>query len=140
MNGNRRSETISEFQALLQGSEKMKFRSLLIQRCTLIHRNQKTGEDDYGQDIYEDVEVNNIPCRIDQIRQAASYGQTGTDYLISNVLYLDKDMKVSMDMIVRDLKDKKGNVILEGSFVADAVLPVYDRSKLHHFEITLRKG
>lgn len=118
----------------------MKFKTTLIHRCTVIHSGQITGQDPYGQDIYDDVKIENVSCRLDSLKNSRSPGETGTDYLTSYMLFFDADMKISMNMKVMDLKDKYGNSILPGEFITDQILPIYDRRKLHHFEVKLKQG
>lgn len=118
----------------------MKFSTWLIHRCTVIHQNQKVGEDDYGQDIYENTEVENVPCRFDQLKSSRSSGETGTDYITSYVLFLDAETNISLDMKFQNIKDKEGNTVIPGEFIATEVFPMYGKKKLHHFEVNLKQG
>lgn len=118
---------------------KRNFRRLLIHRCTLIHPGQKTGEDDYGQDIISDVSDINVACRVDSIRERPSTSDTGTDYILTNVLYLPSEAVVSLDMRIQDIFDKKGIPVLLGTYAASNINPIYDREKLHHYEVALQR-
>lgn len=119
---------------------KRNFRRLLIHRCTLIHPGQKTGEDDYGNDIISDIVDSNIACRVDQIRERPSTSDTGTDYILTNVLYLPSEAVVSLDMRIEDIFDKHGRQVLPGSFLPLNLNPIYDREELHHFEVSLQRS
>lgn len=118
----------------------MRINSKLIHRCTLIHQGQVVGQDPYGQDVYGDMVVENVHCRLDSIVNDRSSEETGTDYLTDYKLFFDHATKLSMDMKVKDLKDKYGNEILPGTFITDEILPFYGRRKLHHFEVKLKRG
>jgi len=118
----------------------MKFSTWLIHRCTIVHQNQKVGEDDYGQDIYENTIVENVPCRFDQLKTSRSPGETGTDYITSYVLFLDAETNISLDMKFQNIKDKEGNTVIPGEFIATEVFPMYGKRKLHHFEVNLKQG
>lgn len=118
---------------------KRNFRRLLIHRCTLIHPGQKTGEDEYGQDIISDVIDSNIICRVDQIRERPSRSETGTDYILTNVLFLPVEAVVSPDMRIQNIFDKSGNSVLTGEFTVLNINPIYDREELHHYEVSLQR-
>lgn len=112
---------------------------LLIHTCTLIYPGVKTGEDEYGQDIFSDAEYTDIPCRVDQIRERPSTSDTGTDFILTNVLYLTSEANISLDMLIKDIMDKEGNIVLPGSFGVMNLNPIYDREKLHHYEVSLQR-
>lgn len=115
------------------------FRRLLIHRCTLIHPGQIIGEDDYGQDIVSDVTDKNIACRVDQIRERSSTSDTGTDFILTNVVHLPGEVVVTPDMRIVDIYDDKGIPVLIGSFTVLNIHPIYDREKLHHYEVALQR-
>lgn len=116
------------------------FRRLLIHRCTLIHPGVKTGEDEYGQDIISDVTDVNIACRVDSIRERPSTSDTGTDFILTNVLFLPSEAVVSPEMRIENIFDKQGREVLIGTFIPLNINPVYDREKLHHFEVSLQRS
>ncbi|USK72677.1 hypothetical protein [Peribacillus asahii] len=118
----------------------MRMKSKLIHRCTLVHKGQKVGADSYGRDIFGDVPEPNVYCRLDSVTDSRSQGDTGTDFLTSHMMFFAPDQELSMDMVVKDIEDKYGNVVLSGEFIADKIKPVYGRRKLHHFEVSLKKG
>lgn len=118
----------------------MRFKTLLIHRCDLTITGEKTGEDEYGRDIIGNIEKFDIPCKVDSIRQRASSDSTGTDFIYTNVLILPPDQMVTLETKINNVHDLQGNPVIQGSFVIQDILPIYDRSKLHHFEITLQKG
>lgn len=117
----------------------MRFKTLLIHRCSLLIAGAVTGVDDYGRDIIGTIESTNIPCKVDSIRQRASSDEAGTDFIFTNVLFLPPDQQIALDTKIIDVLDKQGNPVLQGSFVVQDILPIYDRSKLHHYEVTLQK-
>lgn len=115
------------------------FRRLLIHRCTLITPGQVIGEDEYGQDIVSDVVDRGVACRVDQIRQRPSRDETGTDIILTNVLFLPSEVVVSPEMRIENILDKKGIPVLMGAFAVENILPIYDREKLHHYEVSLQR-
>lgn len=117
----------------------MRFRTLLVHRCSLLTILNSGGTDEYGRDIINRVESMNVPCRFDQIRQRAVSDETGTDFLYDNVLYFDKDQEITLETEIHDIRDKEGNQVLPGSFSILSILPIYDRSKMHHWEVTVRR-
>lgn len=117
----------------------MRFRSLLIHRCSLL-TIMNTGEtDDYGRDIVSRIEQINVPCRFDQIRERAVSDETGTDFILENVLYFDQDHDITMETEFLNITDKKGNPVIQGSFSVINIMPIYDRSKLHHYEVAVKR-
>lgn len=117
----------------------MRFRTLLIHRCTLLTQGTIIGQDDYGRDIIGSGEIPDVPCRFDRIRQRAAADETGTDFIYDNILYFDKEFSITLESKIQDIKDKEGNPILLGSFSVLDILPIYDRSKLHHYEVTVQR-
>jgi hypothetical protein len=115
----------------------MRFKTLLIHRCTLLIEGEVTGTDPYGRDIIGTVEKNDVPCRADQIRTRSMTDDTGTDFILDYVLYVGAEQTVTLNTKVQNITDKQGNPVLQGSFSALSVNPIYDRNKLHHYEITL---
>lgn len=115
------------------------FRKLLIHTCTLIIPGQKIGEDDYGQDIYSDEIKNKMPCRADEIRERPSTSATGTDFILTNMLFLPKEAEISPDVQIQDIIDKENNPVLIGTFGVMNIHPVYDRARLHHYEVSLQR-
>jgi hypothetical protein len=118
----------------------MNFDRHLIHRCTLVHTGIKTGEDDYGRDILEDVRYEGTPCRLDQLRERVGSGDTGSDYIISNMLFLSAKTDVRLDSRFEDIQDKDGNPLIAGSFLVETLNPIYARGRLHHYEVTLKTG
>lgn len=117
----------------------MRFKTLLIHRCTLLVPGEKVGEDEYGRDIIGTSEFNNVHCRVDQIRLRQMRDEAGTDFVLDNVLYLAADQLISLDTAITDIKDKKGNPVLQGSFSVESMNPIYDQLKLHHYEVALKR-
>jgi hypothetical protein len=122
-----------------QGCDGMRFRTLLIHRCSLLTQGQVIGEDEYGRDIYGTVEVANVPCRVDQSRVIAVSDEIGTDLIVEPVLIFDVDYGIAFGTEILEITDKEGNPVLQGSFSVMSILPIYDRSKLHHYEVTVRR-
>lgn len=115
----------------------MRFESLLIHRCTLV-KHIFVGKDDYNQDIYEDVLVENVPCRVDQVKKFVSRDENGENYITQNVLFTGFTQALNNDMRVRDIKDKQCNMVLAGEYTLESAQPVYGRVRLHHYEATLK--
>lgn len=121
------------------GCDCLRFRTLLIHRCSLLIQGQVTGQDDYGRDIVSTIPVKDVPCRFDQIRQRSVADETGTDLIYEHVLYFDSDNGINLTTEISDITDKQGNPVLQGSFSVMNILPMYDRSKLHHYEVVVRR-
>lgn len=117
----------------------MSLRRLLIHSCTVTTLGQKVGETIYGKPIYEDVVKENVPCRVDQIKQGVTSDPYGTDFITQNLLVLGPGQTFSETSRFSDIRDKKGNPVLEGSFGIESSKPAYGRRSLHHHEITLKK-
>lgn len=117
----------------------MNFKKLLIHRCTLLTEGESTAEDDYGRPIPSTIESINTPCRVDQIRERVASDDTGNDFILSNVLFLDETQTVSLTTRIFHIEDLQGNPVLTGSFVVKNINPVYGRRKLHHTEVTLQR-
>lgn len=116
----------------------MRFRTLLIHRCSLLTIGTVSGTDDYGRDIISRIVYANVPCRFDHVQQTAVLGDTGTDFIYEDVLYFDSDIPINLGDEIHDIQDKKGNPVLPGSFSIQKINPFYDRSKLHHYEVSIR--
>ncbi|MGI2329655.1 hypothetical protein [Planococcus sp. YIM B11945] len=117
----------------------MSLRRLLIHLCTIVTPGQKVGENAYGKPIYKDVITNDVPCRVDQIKQAVTSDPYGTDFITKNLLVLGPEQTFLETSRFSDIRDKKGNPVLEGSFGIESSKPAYGRRSLHHHEITLKK-
>lgn len=116
----------------------MKFEKLLVHRCTLVGKGKVTGRDPYGRDIVENITNKNVPCRFDEVRQSVSSDAYGNDFIYENILYFG-DIEISLSTEIKDIQDMKGNIILEGSYSISRLLPIYNRSKFHHWEATVQR-
>lgn len=117
----------------------MRFKTLLIHRCSLLTAGEAIGEDDYGRPIQTMIETINVPCRVDQVRERIVSGATGDDFILNNTLILGSKIPVYLDTKVLEIKDLQGNSVLEGSFSIENINPFYDSKKLHHYEISLQR-
>lgn len=117
----------------------MRFSRLLIHRCTILKVGQVVGKDSYGRDKYEDISIPDVPCRVDQIRRVVTKDDFGTDVVVENILFLSPDQELDETMKIVNVKDKNGSDVLKGTFAIKKINPVYRRSRLHHYEITLEK-
>jgi hypothetical protein len=117
----------------------MRFEKILIHRCMLILPGQVVGKDQYNRDILEDVPIYGVPCRCDQIKRRLSNDAYGVDIIVENILFLSASQQIADSLMVKDIMDKEGNMILPGVFSADNINPIYGRVRLHHYEVTLKK-
>lgn len=117
----------------------MRFERRLIHRCTLVKPGQVIGQDPYGRDIYGDVPIENVSCRLDQMRKQVSVDGYGIDYIVENVLFLTASQAIEPSMKVQDIKDLQGNIVAAGVFSIQKINPAYGRVRLHHYEVTLQK-
>ena len=117
----------------------MRFRSLLTHNCSLLTPGQVTGTDDYGRDIISIDKQDNIPCRVDKIRQSIGTDENGTDFVYINEIYFEGNHGITLDTEITNIRDKRGNPVLQGSFSVLQVLPLYNRSKLHHYQVTVQR-
>lgn len=117
----------------------MSFKSLLVHRCTLLIQEEGALEDDYGRPISGTIEHMNIPCRVDQARERVAYDDTGSDFILSNILFLGPAHAVDLNTKIVNIVDLDGEPVLIGSFSVKNRNPVYGRRRLHHHEITLQK-
>lgn len=117
----------------------MRFRTLLNHRCSLLTQGKVIGQDEYGRDIIEQVEIMNVPCRLDQIRQKVVAGEVGTDFVYEQVMFFDNDAEVTLVEEISHITDLEGVLIVEGSFSIDNINPVFGRKKLHHFELSVKR-
>lgn len=117
----------------------MRFKTLLVHRCSLLTTGEATGEDDYGRPIPSTVETINVPCRVDQVRERVVSGATGEDFILNNTLILGAEIPILLDTKVLEIKDLQGNPVLEGSFSIENINPFYKGQKLHHYEIALQR-
>lgn len=115
------------------------FSRLLIHRCTLLGEGKVVGQDAYGRDIIEKEPEENIPCRFDKVQQRIGFDESGIDFLYENNLFLDKDVDLTLDTVIKDIKDQSGRILMEGSYRIERLTPVYDSSDLHHFEAVIQK-
>lgn len=117
----------------------MRFKTLLIHRCSLLTAGEAIGEDDYGRPIQTMIETINVPCRVDQVRERIVSGATGDDFILNNTLILGAKIPIFLDTQVLQIKDLEGNPVLEGSFSIETINPFYKGQKLHHYEIALQR-
>lgn len=117
----------------------MRFKKLLVHRCTLISEGVVIGRDPYGRDITDSKRDENVPCRFDQIKTVLSLDQYGADIIARNVLFFDSDIQIDMNSRIENVRDLEGNVILEGSFSIRDILPIYKGSELHHYEVEVQR-
>lgn len=117
----------------------MRFSRLLIHRCTILKVGQVVEKDPYGRDKYEDIPIPDVPCRVEQIRRVVTKDDFGTDVVVENILFLSPDQELDETMKIVNVKDKNGSDVLKGTFAIKKINPVYRRSRLHHYEITLEK-
>ncbi|TWT04607.1 hypothetical protein [Planomicrobium sp. CPCC 101079] len=117
----------------------MSLRRLLIHSCTTVTPGQHIGETEYGKPIYKDVVKKNVPCRADLIQQTVTSDTYSTDSITKNMLFLGPDSLFDENTRFKEIRDKQGNVILEGSFVMEDSKPAYGKRRIHHHEITLKK-
>lgn len=117
----------------------MRFERHLIHRCTLINPGQVTGQDPYGRDIVEDVPIENVPCRLDQVKKRVSVDERGVDFIVEDVLFLPASQQIEPNMKVQDIKDLQGNVVASGIFTFQSINPIYGWVRLHHYEVALQK-
>lgn len=115
------------------------FKKLLIHRCTLINSGEVIGTDDYGRDIVGEAKEENVPCRFDEIQQKIGFDESGIDFIFENALFFDKDVKISLDTKIRDIKDPFGMIIMEGEHRIERLTPIYDSKRLHHWEAVIQK-
>jgi hypothetical protein len=116
----------------------MRFCTLLIHRCSL-HTRRRTGQDPYGRDITGSIETMNVPCRFDNVRARAVTDVKCTDFIYENIMYLDSREEIDLTSTLHNIIDEKGVLILEGSFSIVNILPIYNRSKLHHYEVAVKR-
>ncbi|MGG1571599.1 hypothetical protein [Fictibacillus sp. NRS-1165] len=115
------------------------FKRLLVHRCSLVLPGQIKGVDDYGRDIFESVTIGNVPCKADQIRESVSVSQTGTDFILTNVLFIEGSVEVQLDMKIVDIFDRQGKLVLPGSYSVRSMMPIYRRRFVHHYEVMLQR-
>lgn len=115
------------------------FKRLLVHRCTLIIQGKVTGRDPYGRDIIGESKEEDVSCRFDQIRIAISTDQYGNDFITRNMFFFDSDIDINMNTKIENVKDSKGNTVLEGSFSITDILPIYRGSDLHHYEVEVQR-
>lgn len=117
----------------------MSLRRLLIHLCTTVTPGQKIGETEYGKPIYGDVKKENVPCRSDLIRQFKTSDMYGTDLVTTNMLFLKPDESFTEKTRFSNIRDKKGNELLAGTYSMADSKPAYGRKLLHHHEVSLKK-
>lgn len=117
----------------------MSLRRLLIHRCTTVTPGQKIGETEYGKPIYGNVTKENVPCRSDLVRQFKSSDMYGTDVMTTNMLFLKPDEIFSEETRFSNIRDKQGNILLEGTYSVEDSNPAFGRRLLHHHEVSLKK-
>lgn len=117
----------------------MSLRRLLIHRCTAVTPGQKTGETEYGKPIYGNITKKNVPCRSDLIRQYKSSDMYGTDVITTKMLFLAPDEPFTDQTRFSNIRDKDGNILLEGTYTVEDSKPAYGRKRLHHHEVSLKK-
>jgi len=117
----------------------MRFKTLLVHRCSLLTAGEATGEDDYGRPIQTTIETINVPCRVDQVRERVVSGATGDDFILNNTLILSAKIPIFLDTKILEIRDLEGAAVLEGSFSIENINPFYKGPKLHHYEIALQR-
>lgn len=117
----------------------MRFRTLLIHRCSLLTTGTSEGTDEYGRDIISRIEHANVPCRLDQVQQGVVSDETGTDLVFQHLMFFDALHDITEETEIFNITDKKGNPVLPGSFFVKSIMPIFDRSKLHHYEVTVQR-
>lgn len=117
----------------------MSLRRLLIHLCTTVTPGQKVGETDYGKPIYKDVIKENVPCRADLIQQNVTTDTYGTDVITKNMLFLSPDETFTDQTRFKEIRDKEGRSILDGSYMMQDSKPAYGKRRLHHHEVLLKK-
>ncbi len=116
----------------------MRFNHLLIHRCTLVVHDQLIGYDDYNRPKYGDKDIENVSCRVDQVKKFISRDENGANFITQYVLFTGTDQELRNDMTIKDIKDKQGNSVLTGEFTLESATPCYSRVRLHHYEATLK--
>lgn len=117
----------------------MRFKRLLVHRCTLISDGVIVGRDPYGRDITDSKKYEDIPCRFDQVKTVLSFDQYGSDVIARNLLFFDSDIHIDVNSHIENVRDLDGNVILDGSFAIKDILPIYKGSSLHHYEVEVQR-
>lgn len=117
----------------------MSLRRLLIHLCTTVTPGQKVGETEYGKPIYKDVAKENVPCRADLIQQNVTTDTYGTDVITKNMLFLSPDETFTDQTRFKEIRDKEGRSILDGSYMMQDSKPAYGKRRLHHHEVLLKK-
>lgn len=115
------------------------FHRLLIHRCTLIGQGKIVGQDDYGRDIVKESRSDDVPCRFDEVRQQTARDDTGNDFIFINYLYFDKDVEITLETEIENIRDKSGFVILPGTYFISRLVPIYRGSELHHWEAIIQR-
>ena len=117
----------------------MSLRRLLVHLCTTVTPGQKIDETEYGKPIYGEVTKVDVPCRSDLVRQFKSSDMYGTDVMTTNMLFLKPDETFTEQTKFSNIRDKQGNVLLEGTYSVEDSKPAYGRKLLHHHEVSLKK-
>ncbi|WP_153465127.1 hypothetical protein [Sediminibacillus terrae] len=118
----------------------MRFKSLLNMECKLLEK-QSVGTDQYNRPIKDFVPVvEGLGCRADKMKRRVSRDEYGTDIIVETILFVDRDVEIQDEHKFKDIKEKKtGRVTYPGVYKVKDIAPVYKRSSLHHYEITLEK-
>ncbi|MFP5116159.1 putative minor capsid protein [Bacillaceae bacterium C204] len=118
----------------------MRIKTLLNHRATLLVPGYENGYDEYNRPITTDPTTRQIRCRLDQMRVRTSTDELGTDVILDYVLYLPPDEKIEMGMKIFNVIDEDGNVVADGTFAIQTIIPIYSRKKLHHYEVGVLRG
>ena len=118
----------------------MSFSRLLSHRATFHINTGDTGETDgYNHTPTTRQPVENVPCRVDRVKKTRSTDEKGTDFIYEHSLFCLPSAGLTEETRVTDIRDRAGNVILEGEFTVHNITPVYRRVTLHHFEAVLKR-
>lgn len=118
----------------------MRIKTLLIHRATLLVPGYENGYDEYNRPIMTEPTTRQIKCRLDQMRLRTSVDEEGTDVMLDYVLYIAPDEKIEMGMRIYNVIDEDGNVVADGTFTIQTIIPIYGRRKLHHYEVGVLRG
>ncbi|PFP29406.1 hypothetical protein COJ96_10910 [Bacillus sp. AFS073361] len=118
----------------------MRISHLLIHCATVVVPGGQSGKDAYGRPIYSEPTTREIKCRLDQLRQSTSTDDEGKDVLWSYILFAGPEDSFDMNMQIREVVDKEGNVVAKGTYSIEQIFPVYQLSRLHHYELHLSRG
>lgn len=118
----------------------MSFRRLLTHRATFHNSiGQTDAKDAYNRRQTAQTPTENVPCRVDRVKKARSVDEKGTDFIYEHSLFCLPSSGISEQTSLSNIRDRQGNVILEGTYNVYNLTPVYRRSILHHYEAVLKR-